>query len=152
MSLFERDKPTIHVMVSPTINKARVKQLFYGMEEEEVPFLVTNENNDTAINLAYEAAGRSRLGVGVGIGSDQLAVLHYEKLKKDKPLYQINLMDTSLSLRALGTNAARLVKGIPFKELEIKKPVVQMNQVEYEETPSKEKIISIIKKVLSEME
>lgn len=128
------------------IEDREIEQLLYGLEEEAVPFEIHKGDNETAINLSYQAAYTSKLGVGVGMGKDQLAVLHYEKLKKEAPIFQMNIQDKSLSLRALGVNAARLVKGMPFKELEMKEQPLQSNS-----QITKEKITEIVKKVLSEL-
>src|SRR5690606_25492786 len=44
-------------------------------------------------------------------------VLHYSKLEKEEPLFQIDLKN-NYQQGILGANAARLVKGIPFKSFE----------------------------------
>lgn len=110
--------PAIHVYYSsPAIEPASYEQLLLGMEEEGVPYLRQAREEGSALHLGYLAAEQSRLGVGIGIGADGSIVLHYIKLKPDHPLFQIYLRET-LKLRAIGANAARLVKGVPFKELE----------------------------------
>ncbi len=142
----KNDKPVVVVLVSPTIEEGEIEQVLYGLEEEAVPFAIHKGDNETAINLGYRAASLSRLGVGVGLGKDQLAVLHYEKLKKEAPIFQMSIQDRSRSLRALGVNAARLVKGMPFKELKS----IEL-EVQYNNQITKEKITEIVKKVLSEL-
>ena len=44
------------------------------------------------------------------------AVIHFSKLKIDKPLFILSLDGLEKEkLRIYGSNAARLIKGIPFK-------------------------------------
>ncbi|RKQ29290.1 dehydratase medium subunit [Oceanobacillus halophilus] len=143
----------MQILVSHSIGEGQIMELLYGMEEEEVPFTVQRLKEDTAIQLGYQAACSSRLGVGIGVGSDYSVILHYEKLLKEEPLFQMNILDHSLSLRALGANAARLVKGMPFKELDIKEPPIQNDRLpEKQESITKNRIASIIRRVLSEAE
>lgn len=88
-------------------------ELFNGIEEEEIPVgtAVINENN--TVEAAYQAALRSKLSVGLAFDSDKV-VLHYKNLSAQTPLFTVN-RNNAEALRRLGTNAARLVKGTPFK-------------------------------------
>lgn len=111
-------KPMIHVYYCRQIrNASSFQELLSGMEEEGVPCLVAEREESAALELAYKAAESSNLSVGVGIGADETVVLHYIKLKPEEPLFSVSLQSGKTSLRMLGANAARLVKGVPFKSL-----------------------------------
>ncbi|WP_159722850.1 glycerol dehydratase reactivase beta/small subunit family protein [Enterococcus sp. CSURQ0835] len=105
-------RPTIYV--ATLAEKAPLALILAGIEEEEVPYeLVTTEKKDR-IAAAFELATRSPLAVGVVIDQTR-AVLHYKNLPAEKPLFEIP--NETTELMKLGANAARLVKGIPFKPL-----------------------------------
>jgi len=111
-------KPVIHVYHCHQIKDTScIKQLLFGMEEEGVPCFIEAREERTAQELGYKAAESSNLGVGVGIGEDGTVVLHYNKLKQEEPLFLTSLHGGRTALRALGANAARLVKGVPFKSM-----------------------------------
>ena len=77
--------------------------------------ILENENKN-ARELAYKAAEASHIGVGIGI-SDEV-VLHYIKLKGDTPLFAISSQSNEENLRAIGSNAGRLMKRMPFRDVE----------------------------------
>lgn len=113
----QSDKPSVKVYINETLLKdIRVNQILLGIEEEGIPYEMLYIKNNNAVELAFEASGASRLGVGVGI-SEKEAVLHYEKLKKDSPLFTIPIYSNESDMRSLGANAARLVKKMPFKSI-----------------------------------
>ena len=87
-----------------------------GIEEEGIPYEVQEVHSSDCLELAHMASLESRLGVGVGISKEGI-VLQYEKLDKAAPLFRIKLYQTDL-YRSLGSNAARLVKKMPFKPLD----------------------------------
>lgn len=70
-----------------------------------------------ALSLAWEAARSSRLEVGIGLDRQAL-VLHYSKLEREQPLFRIPANSGMETVRALGANAARLVKKLPLKALD----------------------------------
>lgn len=114
---FEAPKPEIQVFYNKnSVNKSIVTQVLLGIEEEGIPYSLIEKDSNKGVYLAYKAAESSHLGVGIGIG-DKL-VLHYIKLKEDEPLFQIAVEDNETKLRALGANAARLVKRMPFKDID----------------------------------
>lgn len=59
----------------------------------------------------------SRLEVGIGLDRQAL-VLHYSKLEREQPLFRIPADSGTETVRALGANAARLVKKLPLKALD----------------------------------
>lgn len=86
-----------------------------GIEEEGIPYDVQEVHCADVLELAHNASLDSRLGVGVGISKEGV-VLQYEKLDKAAPLFRIKLYQTD-QFRNIGSNAARLVKKMPFKSL-----------------------------------
>lgn len=151
--------PAIHVYYSSMLNDSSFfNHLLYGIEEEGIPFNLEMKQIDQAVELGYQAALSSRLGVGIGIGDDGQMILHYTKLRKDEPLFRIDQKNI-YKQGVLGANAARLVKGIPFKsfeeiteeaeitvpkELPQKETVPSANKAVQEETLSKEEIAEVV--------
>ena len=112
----EMTKPNIRVLISPDASQAALRQLAYGMEEEGIPWEAAAGTGD-ALSLAWEAARSSRLEVGIGLDRQAL-VLHYSKLEREQPLFRIPANSGMETVRALGANAARLVKKLPLKALD----------------------------------
>lgn len=112
----EMTKPSIRVLMSPDAPPSALRQLTYGMEEEGIPWEQGTKEGADALNLAWEAAQASRLEVGLGLDR-QFAVLHYAKLDQNRPLYRVPARQAG-QVRALGANAARLVKKLPLKPLD----------------------------------
>lgn len=153
MNRLQEEKPTIHLLYDRSIEEERFKQILFGIEEEDVPCSIEKTEESSALELGYKAANHSKLSIGIGIGADQMAILHYAKLNKNEPLFQVDMRDRKVSLRAFGANAARLVKGLPFKDLTDEELVVSEQAESYskqEEAILKEKIASIVRKILSE--
>ena len=113
----ELERPTIKVFVkSDHGRKETLRQLVFGIEEEGIPCEVSEEAFPNAVSLAFQASQQSKLNVGLGLDRDTL-VLHFNKLKENEPLFQISARSPEWDVRAIGANAARLVKRIPFKPL-----------------------------------
>ena len=95
-----------------------VKEITYGIEEEGIPYEIKEEDISDIVKKAYEESMNSRLSLGIAV-NDEKAVFHYSKLKENSPLFLVNMKSLDKKeLRAYGSNAARLIKGIPFKEVE----------------------------------
>ena len=112
----EMTKPTVHVLCSPDAPSAAFKELLYGLEEEGIPWEQGTKEGMDALAMAWEAAQASRLEVGLGLDR-QFVVLHYSKLDQGRPLYRVPARQAD-QVRALGANAARLVKKLPLKPLD----------------------------------
>ena len=112
----EMTKPNIHVLASPDAAPSALRQLTYGMEEEGIPWEEDTREGMDALALSWEAAQASRLEVGLGL-DEQFVVLHYSKLRQDQPLYRVPARQMD-QVRAIGANAARLVKKLPLKPLD----------------------------------
>lgn len=110
-------KPTIHILSASNAPDRALQQLQYGMEEEGVPWENGTRPGADALALAWEAAQASRLGVGVGLDA-QSVVLHFSKLEPGQPLFQISAQSDAEQMRAVGANAARLIKKLPLKPLD----------------------------------
>ena len=91
----------------------RIKTILCGIEEEEIPFILIPDDGDDVKVLGDKAAKSSKLGVGIGISSNRVT-LYQEKLSIEKPLFECSLNSSDYTLRAIGTNVARLIKGNPF--------------------------------------
>ncbi|WP_188400143.1 glycerol dehydratase reactivase beta/small subunit family protein [Sporomusa sp. GT1] len=109
------NKPSIIICTYPhTGYEAKLRELQAGMEEEGVPCLLADAVAADAVALAYKGAQVSPLGVGIGISPDSLCV-HYQKLPERQPLFVLAGAGSQAEWRTFGYNAARLVKGLPFK-------------------------------------
>lgn len=86
-----------------------------GIEEEGIPFVVQESHSADIIHSAWLAACQSPLLVGIGCNREQL-VVHYKNLPTSAPLFTLTYQKDSHARRRIGNNAARLVKGIPFRE------------------------------------
>lgn len=94
-----------------------INEVLYGIEEEGIPYIIENRNEDEFSNIdeaSYKASLSSQLSVGIAFNKDYI-VMHYANLKESSPLFKYSLKATSLhNIRNFGANAARLVKGIYF--------------------------------------
>lgn len=110
--------PSIVVMKSADLGETKVEEkICWGIEEESIPFEVQSAQEHSAVRLAYRAALSSRLNVGIGIGTDQSIAIHYSHMDEDTPLFLCAGDSKGCNSVNLGINAARLVKGLPFKEV-----------------------------------
>ena len=111
----EMERPTIKVFTKAGHGRNEtLLQLIFGIEEEGIPCEVSEEDFPDAASLAWEASQQSRLNVGLGLDRDTLVLL-FSKLKADAPLFQVSARSPEWDVRAMGSNAARLVKKLPFK-------------------------------------
>ncbi|WP_410015136.1 glycerol dehydratase reactivase beta/small subunit family protein [Sodalis sp. C49] len=94
------------------------QQLLLGMEEEGIPYALHDAGDDATplALLAHQASNASPLAVGVAVGAQDIAV-HDPHLPADRPLFVLRDYTRlpAQEIRRLGCNAARLVKGLPFK-------------------------------------
>ena len=112
----DQNKPCILIYLAPHPgSEEKLREVQAGMEEEGIPYTVVQSNETNAAALSYEGASKSKLGVGVGIGAEDLCI-HYVKLPAQKPLFALQEVGSPAQWRHFGYNAARLVKGIPFKD------------------------------------
>ena len=152
-SLSETRRPVISVLVVRG-KDIDLQAVFWGMEEEGIPFEVQEWPTGEAVGVAKEAAMMSPLNVGIGVDPARGAiVLHHRDLPADQPLFVLNLREVgNKELRRLGVNAARLVKS---------EPLVLKDEPETTHTPvqsraepevvSDELVEQIVKRILAEM-
>lgn len=109
------DIPSIKISVLDK-KSVYIKEIAHGIEEEGIPYEITEESFLDITEKAFEISQNSRLSVGIAVNHEK-AVIHFSKLKIEKPLFIINLQEIKKeNLRVCGSNAARLIKGIPFKQ------------------------------------
>lgn len=116
-AIYEQIRPAINLWSAKDASDAVLNELKLGMEEEGLPFEVEEGGNSDALSLGWEAAQSSRLEVGIGLDA-QFVILHFAKLDREEPLYKISARSGLEKVRALGANAARLVKKQPLKPLD----------------------------------
>ena len=114
------DRPAIHVSLAPGADESLYKWIAVGAEEEGIPCRLdpaneTDDETDVA-SLAHAAAQNSRLDVGVGIDSGQVAV-HERHMPVERPVIisEVEEDHASQVCRSAGANAARLVIGTPLR-------------------------------------
>jgi len=98
------------------LEKDKIYFLAYGIEEEGLPFKLISSDQSKSHKNADEASMQSGLDIGIGIGSDwQLSI---RNSRNEKSLYLFDVRgERDIDLKAYGANAARLIKGIPFREI-----------------------------------
>ncbi|BCV25859.1 hypothetical protein kuro4_26320 [Gelria sp. Kuro-4] len=128
------------------------REVELGLEEEGIPGELQVEAGEAgAAELAYAAAQASPLGTGVGLAADGLAV-HYSRLPRERPLFFLPRSECSpAAARRLGANAARLVKGIPFKEQEDPPPAPAARTQPADGDGLRELVAAVVQRVLAEM-
>jgi len=112
------DRPAIYIALA-TGSEAhlpeKLRPMLLGIEEEQIPYELIPGNPDahSLTERAYDAAVASKLSVGIAYDQDQIMV-HYKNLDPEKPLFE-EPISSAVAVRIIGANAARLVKGVPFK-------------------------------------
>ena len=108
------DIPSIKISVLDK-KSVYIKEIAHGIEEEGIPYEITEESFLDITEKAFEISQASRLSVGIAVDREK-AVIHFSKLRTDSPLFILSLQGIEKGkLRTYGSNAARLIKGIPFK-------------------------------------
>lgn len=112
-------RPVVLIYLDKRASAEDIQYIFYGLEEEKIPFTLEQKDFSTAREAAYIAANTSSLNVGIGYVNNEVA-LHYKNLAPETPYQSIQRVVTCppLVLKSFGGNAARLVKGVPFKSID----------------------------------
>ncbi len=110
-------RPVVNIFLADSKAADLAQVLCLGLEEEGIPWQCSPvaEKADVT-SLAKQAADLSKLNVGLAIAPGAgTIVLHHRDLPVAKPLFTLatGRLDPE-SLRRLGANAARLVKGNPM--------------------------------------
>jgi hypothetical protein len=118
------DRPAIHVTLAREVDESLYKWISVGAEEEGIPCrLMPADDIDDEIDdetdvaaLAHAAARSSRLDVGVGVASGQVAV-HERHMPVERPVVATEVEEDHAvhTCRTAGSNAARLVIGMPLR-------------------------------------
>ena len=90
-----------------------LKEVCAGIEEEGVFFEIFERETVDLDTLAFDAAGDSMLGSGIGICGDHVA-LQMKGITKGKNIESYS-MPTSVECRKIGANSARAIKRMPLK-------------------------------------
>lgn len=106
-------RPAIVIFAHHT-TQARWEEVLFGMEEESIPWEWIVCEHASLPDNAWQAASQSPLLVGIGC-DDETLLVHYRNLPVDAPLFRLSRHDIHTDARRTGNNAARLVKGLPFK-------------------------------------
>ncbi|WP_166397222.1 glycerol dehydratase reactivase beta/small subunit family protein [Rubrobacter marinus] len=110
----EPERPAIHVALGNEADERLYGRVAVGAEEEGIPCRLVPEEGSDAVALAFSAAGSSRLGVGVGVASGRVAV-HERHMPAGRPVVATEAGDRAEdACRQAGSNAARLVIGVPL--------------------------------------
>lgn len=115
-SIYDVNKPSIKIFYYKDIDEDEMLEILYGIEEEGIPYDLSPMDYDDINLLSYNASLNSVLGVGIGVNRFEISI-HMEKLDQSSPLIIENL-DVSADIRKnFGSNAARLVKKMPLKDI-----------------------------------
>jgi len=116
MKDFSEERPVIRVHLLPGSDIEQWQQVWYGMEEEGIPCQMIPTAGTDVVQEAYQAAMQAALQVGMACTRTDI-VVHDKHMHADAPLFRLTNPDPTDRdlLRRLGNNAARLVKGLPFK-------------------------------------
>lgn len=106
-------KPTV-VLYTQEPDEDLLKEVLAGIEEEGLLYQVQSRAGDLD-TLAFEAAGESMLGAGIGICGRRLA-MQMQRIPKGKNVFELD-NPAFWQCRALGANSARAVKKLPFKPI-----------------------------------
>lgn len=104
-------KPHIVVLCSDKIKRSEIEEILWGIEEEGLPSFLKFVPDTEVIKENYTS---STLEVGIGIKSDKTIILNSRKYDRDYILMH-KLNECKNKLRNLGSNSARLIKGLPLK-------------------------------------
>ena len=112
-------RPVVLIYISKNVSTEDIRYILYGLEEEKIPFSIEQRDFSTATEAAYVASNTSSLNVGIGYVNNE-AALHYKNLAPETPYQSIQRVVTCppMILKRFGGNAARLVKGVPFKSID----------------------------------
>jgi len=112
----QSNKPSVYIGLQDRYQESPLfNNICYGLEEEGIPYDYFLSNEDVN-QLAFDSAQKSRLSVGIGLGDDDQIIIQHKKLDADQPFFQ-KKVEKYFQAKIMGSNAARLVKGIPIKEV-----------------------------------
>jgi hypothetical protein len=110
------EPPAVHIRHSLDAPREVLTEISLGLEEEGIPVEFIPTRGMSYLSESKEAAMASRLNVGLGLDwASKRIALHHRDLPLQTPLFDLSgEAEVVRSLRRLGANAARLVKGDPL--------------------------------------
>ncbi|MEZ2659923.1 glycerol dehydratase reactivase beta/small subunit family protein [Aneurinibacillus aneurinilyticus] len=105
-----KQKIGVSVLYEKGTGEEVLDAIFAGLEEEGVPFFHMEGTGCDACELGRYAAALSLLDVGIGVEKQGGSAICHIKLARGSPY-----LFEPVNGRTAGQNAARLVKGMPFK-------------------------------------
>ena len=105
-------KAGIDIICSNIIKINDIEDIFFGIEEEEIPYIFKFLQLEKIDKDLYT---NGRFEIGIGIDFDGEIVLNQKKYSKDFILKE-NIKSSKKKLRIFGQNAARILKGLPLKK------------------------------------
>ena len=106
-------RPSIFIYTHEA-DPAVLKEVCAGIEEEGVFYDTTEFPDECMEKLAYKEARDSMLGSGIGIFGTAVC-LKMRGLEKGRNI-ESYLKPTRIQCRNIGSNSARAIKKLPFKE------------------------------------
>ena len=111
-------RPAIHVVRASGVDDACTGRVAIGAEELGIPTRVLIGEDTDAVALAHHGARTSRLGVGVGLAGDRIAI-HERHMPAEQAVIVCDVSNDPMGQRPghrrAGENAARLVVGRPLR-------------------------------------
>ena len=104
-------KTGIDIVCSNIIKIVDIEEIFFGIEEEGVPYILKFLEEEK-IDKEFYVNGRFE----IGINSDGEIFLNQKKYTKEYILKE-NIGSSKKRLRVFGQNAARVLKGLPLKKV-----------------------------------
>jgi hypothetical protein len=114
------ERPAIHVSLASEANERFYEWIAIGAEEEGIPCRLADaeeaDDEADAAALAHAAAQNSRLDVGIGVASGQVAV-QVRHMPAERPVIVSKVEEARARhvCRSAGSNAARLVIGTSLR-------------------------------------
>jgi len=109
----QKDALSIIVCLDPDGDERIVDQIRFGAEEEGMP-VFSLKRRGGSIELSKFAAESSQLRIGIGVDKNALITLNQVQMPKETYIIQAYSLNNKKTARIIGTNAARLFKGVPF--------------------------------------
>lgn len=145
-----KESPSIYVTIKNPLEPL-LTEVLAGIEEEGIPYKIDELSAESIREEeeVYNSSIKSRLGIGIGLFKNRV-ILHYDKLRVNEPIFDITLKyDEKNKARAIGCNAARLYKQLPFKTLEyLEESSEILEGINFEDL--KEKILKILKNKMNQ--
>lgn len=105
------NKPQIIVFCSDKVKEENIKEILWGIEEEGIPHYLEFLPDEDIVKVRFTSG---RLEVGIGVKKDGSIILNSRKYDKEY-IEKCSINDSETTLRNIGSNSARLVKGLPLK-------------------------------------